>query len=186
MADWEVQRPEGTCAACGETLEPETEFFAALAQNLAPPSEQSAVSDQQSAPPPPFMRQDFCTRCWENKHPEVFSFWKTRMPAKKQKKKLFVDDGLLVNFFERLAEEEDPKKINFRFVLGLLLMRKKILKYIGTTMDQGRELWTMRFVGQWADAANQPEHPLLNPRLDDEQIQQVSEELTQILHSDEV
>jgi hypothetical protein len=65
--------------------------------------------------------------------------------------------------------------MNFRFVLMLVLMRKKRLKYESGRMDNGREIWTVRVVGQERAV------DVVNPKLTDEQIQQLSGQMSQIL-----
>jgi hypothetical protein len=101
------------------------------------------------------------------------------MPLVEQKKKLFVDDEVLCQLFERLAETTEPAKLNFRFVLGLILMRKRLIIYENShTDDAGRETWQVRFKGkdQMLD--------LLNPKLDESQIQDVSTQLGEILNEE--
>ena len=100
------------------------------------------------------------------------------MPLPNQKKKLFVDDEILINFFKRLEDEKEPIKVHFRFVLALILMRKKILKYEDTRREAGQEIWKMRFVKETEM------HEVVNPELDDPQIEQVSQELSSILHGE--
>ena len=161
MEQWQVQRSAGTCAGTGRQLEPGEEYYAALI-------------DQQTG----FERRDYCSEYWNQHQPEVFSFWKTTIPLPSQKKKLFVDDGVLINLFERLTDEDDPVKINFRFVLALILMRKRLLKYEDSFTNDTKETWKMRFVRETNI------HQVINPQLNEEQIQQVSQELSSILQGE--
>jgi len=161
MEQWEIQRGAGVCAGNNRQLEPGEEYFAAL------------IDHKDS-----FERVDYCCEYWDEHQPEVFSFWKTQVPLPSQKKKLFVDDSVLINLFERLAQEKDQLKINFRFVLALILMRKRLLKYEDTDRRDSIEIWQMRFVRE------KDIHQVINPHLDDEQIQQVSQELSAILHAE--
>ena len=104
--------------------------------------------------------------------------WRTRIPRPKEKKKLFVDDELLVNFFERLEGALPPEKVNFRFALALILMRKKLLIYDGSNkLPDGREVWAMHLKGG-------PACEVLDPRLDEEKIAQVSQQLDEILEGE--
>ena len=158
---WEIQRSEGRCAGTERVLEPGEEYYAALVD----------LKDR-------FERRDFSCVYWEEHKPEVYSFWKTQIPMPNQKKKLFVDDGVLINFFERLADETDELKVNFRFVLTLILMRKRILKYEDSHKEEDKEIWKVRLVRE------KEFHDVINPRLNDEQIGQVSGELSAILQGD--
>ena len=161
MEQWEVQRTEGVCAGTNRKLEPGEEYYAALI-------------DKETF----FERRDYSCDYWEQHQPEVFSFWKTKIPEPSQKKKLFVDDNVLVNLFERLAEEKEELKVNFRFVLALILMRKRRLKYEDSRRDGTREIWSMRFVRETET------HDVINPQLTEEQIQEVSQELSTILQAE--
>ena len=62
---------------------------------------------------------------------EMFSFWRTSVPAGTAKKKLLVDDSVLLDLFARLEDKTDKQDVQFRFVLALILMRKRILRYEG-------------------------------------------------------
>jgi hypothetical protein len=85
---------------------------------------------------------------------------------------------MLMAFFDRLANETDPEKLNFRFVLALVLMRKRRLKYDGTRMEDGREVWSLRVVGEKAMVE------VANPHLDDEQIELLTSQVGQIMQMD--
>ena len=95
-----------------------------------------------------------------------------------RKKKLFVDDEMLMTFFERLAEETEPERVNFRFVLTLILMRKRILKYDSSEIKDGREIWTLRVTGENRSVR------VANPRLTEDQIAQLSSQVGEILQVD--
>ena len=171
MAQWDVAKTQGVCAGCGQTLEPKQEYYAALVE---------AAQDNHQTPQQTtngFGRCDYCEICWEKLGPEVFCFWKTQLPEPQEKKKLLVDDAVLLDIFERLAEADEQAKINFRFVLALILMRKRILKYQQTDLRDGQEFWIMGQVRE------QTTHEVLNPNLDETQIQEVSEQLSSILRS---
>lgn len=152
----------------------------------------------------PFVRIDFCEACWgEGKRPaslagtgavagaggaagEMFSFWKTVVPAAQQKKKLLVDDSVLMDVFTRMEGKTEPQEVRFRFVLALILMRKRLLRYEG--MEEGGaggggggpgvETWIMAPRG--SDGAGQAVH-VINPHLTEEQIGEVSQQLSAIL-----
>lgn len=160
---YEVAKAQGRCAACGQTIEPDSKLMAALRET-----------------PTGFERIDVCLGCWEKfDRTNIIAFWKTTMPRAEAKRKLFVDDEVLCSLFERLADAQDPSKLNFRFVLGLILMRKKLLAYESSRKDaDGRELWSMRFKGR-EDLLD-----MLNPHLTEEQVQDVSRQLGDILNEE--
>ena len=159
---YEIARPQGRCASCAKDIGSDQKFVAALIDA-----------------PGGFQRADLCQECWPRyDRKAVLAFWQTLMPRPEQKKKLFVDDNILCELFERLADATEPAKINFRFVLGLILMRKRLLIYDSTRAEADRELWTVRMKGS--------EHTLdlLNPRLDEQQVKDVSQQLSEILQQE--
>jgi hypothetical protein len=85
---------------------------------------------------------------------------------------------MLMAFFERLENETEQEKINFRFVLALILMRKRFFKYDETKIEDGNEIWRLRVVGDKSFVE------VVNPHLDEEQIEQLSSQLGEILHTD--
>jgi hypothetical protein len=91
---------------------------------------------------------------------------------------VFVDDDMLMSFFERLSTETEQERVDFRFVLTLVLMRKRKLKYDSTRNENGREIWRLRITGgdQYVD--------VVNPHLDEGQIEQLSTQVSQILQAD--
>lgn len=126
--------------------------------------------------PAGFQRSDTCPSCWEKlDRTNVLAFWQATMPRPEQKKKLFVDDAILCDLFERLGSVTDAPKLNFRFVLALILMRKRLLTYESTRKDGESEIWSVRLKGR-EDLLD-----LLNPRLNESQMKEVGDQLAQIL-----
>jgi hypothetical protein len=159
MAEWEIKKTLGQCFGTGKPLEVGQEYYAALVE-----TEQGLE------------RRDYSMDYWHEHSPAVFCFWKSRIVSPEQKKKLFVDDEMLMAFFERLTDETEQEKINFRFVLTLILMRKRKLKYEASSTDEaGNEVWTLRVTGQ--DRMEK----VINPHLSEDQIEQLSGQMGQIL-----
>ena len=161
MADWVINKPLGECCGTGRQIEPGEEYFGALIET-----------------PEGLERRDYSAEYWEKEKPEAFCFWRTKLPDPEAKKELFVSDDMLMAFFERLAVETDAEKVNFRFVLALVLMRKRRLKYDATKMEGAKEIWCLRIAGQKEIAE------VVNPHLDDEQIEQLTSQIGQILQAD--
>ncbi len=162
---YEVHRPHGVCSVSGKTIEPGEKFMAALRETQAG-----------------FERIDVALDSWTNfDHAgnDIVGFWQTTMPRPEQKKKLFVDDAVLCELFERLSSATESNKIDFRFVLGLVLMRKRMVIYETSRQEaDGREIWSVRMKGK------QELIDLLNPRLDEARIGEVSQQLGEILNEE--
>jgi len=163
MGEWEINKPLGQCYGTGRKIEYGQEYFGAL------------VRTQDG-----LQRRDFCPEYWESHKPDTFCYWKTRLPQPGQKKQLFVDDQMLMAFFERLEKETEQEKVNFRFVLALILMRKRILKYHETKTQDDREIWLLRTVGDRQTVE------VVNPHLDEEQIGQLSSQIGEILQTEDL
>jgi len=159
MDEWEIEKPLGQCWGTGKKIEYGEEYFAALVE-----AEEG------------LQRRDFCAEYWQDKKPEVFCYWKTKLPHPDQKKQIFIDDEMLMAFFDRLEQETEEEKINFRFVLALILMRKRRLKYDSSKIEDGREVWRLRIVG-----GDKQFVEVTNPNLNEEQIEELSLQLSQIL-----
>lgn len=158
---WDVESATGRCSVTGEEFKEGDDFYTVL------------IEDGES-----FTRKDFSVGQWTGPPTESFCHFKTRVPVKEKPKQLLVNNHLLFAFFERLAGETEPSRIHFRFVLALLLMRKRLLRYDGTTHEGGTEIWELTV------PRDKSSHRVVNPRLSDDQIAAVSEQLGAILHSD--
>jgi hypothetical protein len=161
MAEWNIHKPLGACSGSGQEIEPGEEYIGALVE-----------TDQG------LERRDFCLALWEQEPPQVFCFWRSRLPHAEQKRQVFVDDEMLVAFFNRLADETDSERLQFRFVLALILMRKRRLKYEGTKMQDGQEIWLLKVTGEKRTVE------VLNPHLGEEQIEQLSGQIGEVLNAD--
>ncbi|HEY0008843.1 MAG TPA: hypothetical protein VGB55_08980 [Tepidisphaeraceae bacterium] len=163
QSGYAVSRPEGRCSATGAAIAPGDRFMA-LVRETATGIE----------------RSDFTLEAWPSVDKAgALAYWQCVMPTLDQaKKKVFVDDEVLCSLFERLADAAETAKVHFRFVLGLILMRKRLLAYEGSTSDAGKDIWLVRMRGRTEQL------PLIDPKLDQEQMQAVSSQLGEILNED--
>lgn len=82
-------------------------------------------------------RLDFSARAWEGgaRAPEdrkVFATWRTVAHEPGRKADAVISADGLLDLFEQLADAEEPRRVAFRYVLALLLMRKRQLEYVGS------------------------------------------------------
>ena len=163
--EYNISKSSGVCLDCKRELAVDEEYVATVRETGEG-----------------FAREDFCLACWE-KNPRdndkaVFGVWRGRVVKAEEKKKLFVDDELLVNFFQRLEGNEEPAKVSFRFVLALVLMRKRMLVYDRMEKDKDNEVWLMHFKGS-------PQvHRVVDPHMDEQKIADVSQNIGQILEGE--
>jgi hypothetical protein len=82
-------------------------------------------------------RVDYSLAAWEGgnrPHPPLYLFasWRATMATPDAKKQqLALDDEELLDLFEQLSDAGDVKRQAFRFLLSLLLIRKRVLRYEG-------------------------------------------------------
>ena len=105
------------------------------------------------------------------------------MPKKGEKQKVFVDDQVLLDIFERLGEDEREDRLAFRFVLGLILLRKRLFRHESQRSEEGgdRVVWLLKPKGSAPDS---PLVELLNPGIGDDDILSLSEQLGDVLQGD--
>lgn len=186
---YDIQRPTGQCAYTARKLEVGETYIATLVemdeeQIAAARAAAASGKGGNASAALGFKRLDISTEEWQKGHrpDRLFSHWKSVVRSPNQKKKIFVDDEVLVGLFRKLADAAEPERIAFRYVLMLILMRKRLLKYEGTrkASENGalREWWR---VTQKGDA--EPVE-VLDPKLDESQIQNVMEQLGEVLDAE--
>ena len=97
------------------------------------------------------------------------------MPAAGARKRPPIDDDLLLDCFQRLEGRTDAAGENFRYVLALLLMRRKRFKFEEARNDDGREVLVLRC------GRTGTRHEVANPRLTDEEMAAVQDDVFQAL-----
>src|SRR5437588_4998646 len=129
---YDVPRPQGKCAVSGRDITAGEKFVAAVRET-----------------PQGLERIDVAPECWADfDKTGLLGFWQTVMRKPEEKKKVFVDDEVLCTLFERLGEANEAAKIHFRFVLGQILMRKRMVVDETTRHDDGRDVWVVRMKGK--------------------------------------
>jgi hypothetical protein len=120
QADWEIKSRAHQCSRTGREFA-EGEFFYTI-----------LVREGEG-----FRREDMCEEAWtdRNDNIEPFSFWRSKYepPAPPPPEALPRDDaeGLL----RRLIAENDPVHINVRYILALMLERKRVIRPLESSDD---------------------------------------------------
>ena len=156
--EWEIRKPLGQCSGTDKKIQEGEEYYGTLVETAEG-----------------FERRDFCAEFWQANRPSVYCYWKTKLGGSGRKRPVFIDDNMLMAFFDRLGSDSEPERVNFRFVLALVLMRKRRLKYESSAKQQDREVWRLRVTG------GQQLVEVLNPQLTEAQIEQLSGQIGQIL-----
>jgi len=158
MTEYQIQANTRRCVRTGRELRPGEKVFTVLI-------------DQDGK----FVRQDYSSEAWAGPPPEAFSFWAGRVPATEENRKPRIDDELLLDCFRRLEGETGPDRVNFRYVVALLLMRRKRLKFEEARTEDGQEVLRLRC------PRSREQHTVVNPRLTDEQMAEVQDEVFKVL-----
>lgn len=130
-----------------------------------------------------FDRRDYSLQAWDAQaRPEgLFSYWKAAVPHPDDGRRVFVDDDVLWDLFEQLADDPRRRRMAYRFIIALILMRKRRLRYIGRTGQGENERWLMLPKGA---EMNQQPIEVVNPRLGDEDVRELSEQLREVLRGE--
>jgi hypothetical protein len=167
---YDVARPGGVCHVTKAAIEPGRDYFAALRE----------------ADDGGFERLDVLPEAWEDveKGP-LLAFWQTTMPEPNAKRRVFVDDAALAALFHRLDGADSPERLNFRFVLGLILIRKRLIAHEGVaTDDQGRTVWQLRWRGRNTPAGSAVEVELVDPGLSEAEVEEIAGSMSEVLNAE--
>src|SRR5262249_6688194 len=122
-----------------------------------------------------FLRQDYSSEAWQGPPHGSFSFWAGRIPAGEENKRPPIDEESLLDCLQRLEGEGEPARVRFRFVVALLLMRRKRLRFEEARTDGDQEILLLRCV------RTRNTYRVLNPRLTEEEMAAVQEEVFKVL-----
>lgn len=168
--DYPIGKGTGVCAATGRRLAPGERFVAALVE----PEESDDL-----------VRVDFGAEAWdEGARPKgLFGFWRGTVQAGDAKKKVLIDDEAILDLFEQLAGAADQRRVAFRFVLALVLVRKRLLVCESTRAPRGDQPGVM-LVRRKGDP-RPPEGPALreviDPGMTDEAIDEVIQQFEAVM-----
>ncbi len=160
---WQVAKSTRVCAAGGGEIPPEVPFYSAL------------VEGENG-----FERRDYSAAAW----PQVdrtpfFSYWKNKGWSPNPDRRPPVDYERLLAFFDRLeGAEEDGKKL-LRYVLALVLVRRRRLRLDDMKREEDGDrlvLFDRRDGGKTLT--------VLAPQASDEDLKRAQEQLQQLFDAD--
>jgi hypothetical protein len=109
MLDFEVQRCTRRCAKSGREIRPGESLYSVLVPD----------GDQ-------VKRLDYAAECWECPPDRAIAWWKSRLPGGDVKRDVWAPHDVMLDYFQSL--EMDESRADVRYVLALLLVRKRILR----------------------------------------------------------
>ncbi len=173
MLDFEIQRCTRRCAATDRELRPDEEFYSVLV------AEGGQV-----------VRLDYAEDGWPGPPERALGWWKSRMPPAEPNKKSWAPSDVMLDFFQQLADRPDQEDL--RYVLALLMTRRKILRHETTEREASAEAGAQAGGQASGQASGQEWMVLFCPRNEQEyrvkvampgepRAKQIQEELTKLL-----
>lgn len=158
MTEYQIQEITRRCSVSGRDLQPGERFYSVLVDEGGK-----------------LIRKDFSEEAWQGPPNGTFGFWAGKVPPRDERRKLRIDDDMLFDCFRRLSGETEPAKINFRYVVALLLMRRKRFKFEEAKHADGHEVLVVRCT------RSRETYDVVNPRLNDAEMAAVQEEVFKVL-----
>jgi hypothetical protein len=158
VMEYQIQPNSRRCAATGRELQPGERFFSAL------------VEEERH-----FVRKDYAVEAWHGPPAGAFGFWTGRVTTGTDKVKPRFDDDLLEECFGRLENQTESSRVNFRYVVALLLMRRRRFRYESSKHENGVEKMMLKCL------RTSQTHEVINPQLRDDEMAQVQDEVFNVL-----
>ena len=124
LLDFDVAHCSRRCSVSGRALVAGEHYF-------------STLHMEQGAP----VRRDFAADAWRGADDKAIAWWRSRVPDGNEARPKLAPSDVLLNLFAELAEA--PAEAEFRYVLGLLLLRRKLVKLDETRRDAAGEVMTL-------------------------------------------
>lgn len=125
MTEWDIQSRSHACTGCGEAFTDKQTYHTLLTMTEAG-----------------YQRRDLCQKCHASQtHEGVLSYWQGeyKMPPPVAPEPIQRENA--ESLLRKLVESTDPTHAAARYILAVMLERKRILKHQDTvTDDQGNEL----------------------------------------------
>ncbi len=115
--DFEIQRCTRHCAATGRELLPGETFYSVLMEKG------SNVE-----------RHDYSVEAWTEPPHDALGWWKSQVPDPKTQRKQWAPNDVMLRLFDELSDQ--PSRADVRYVLALLLVRRRVLRLEDTELEE--------------------------------------------------
>lgn len=116
MNHFDVQRCTRQCAVTGRELQPNEPIYSTITVCGAE-----------------FVRQDYSVEAWTTPPAGILGWWKSHIPSAHTKRKHWAPNDVMLDMLEQL--ETQPERQDVRYVLSLLLVRRRVLRHEETHLD---------------------------------------------------
>ena len=117
MLDFNVQARSRKCAKTDRAFEPGEEFFSVLIAEGAD-----------------VVRHDYAKEAWEGPPENCLGWWQSEVPDHRGAKVNWAPNDVMLHYFEQL--EGNAEKEDLRYVLALLMVRRRILRWDDAEGDE--------------------------------------------------
>jgi hypothetical protein len=119
--DYEIQNFTKLCSVTGREIAPGEWYFSVV----------TGDGDD-------WKRTDIAVEAWQGPPENAVGWWKSQVPDKTSRKKHWAPNDVMLNFFDDLAEQ--PEKQDMRYVLTLLLVRRRVFRLEEEQSADGQEV----------------------------------------------
>jgi hypothetical protein len=158
MIQYEIHGPARVCAATGRELRAGAKVFSVLRDEAGQ-----------------FVRKDYAADAWPGPPIGAIAWWAGRIPEAGRPAKPTINDDLLVDCFEHLADTSEPGRLRFRYVVALLLMRRKRFRFEDARKQGDRETLVVR------DSKSGRRHETIDPQMTEPEMDAVRDEVFRVL-----
>jgi hypothetical protein len=120
------------------------------------------------------VRHDYAPDAWTGPPPGAIGHWAGRVPAGDPPRRAPVDDAMLLACLRRLDGAAEPARVNLRYVVALLLLRRKVLRLDDGRSDEFGEVLT--FTDRAGDR-----HEVRDPRMGATELAAAQAEVFEVL-----
>jgi hypothetical protein len=161
MTEWDIQSRADTCTTCQKPFVDKETYHTLLRMDTTG-----------------YQRSDLCGTCYVNAPRDgVLSYWQGeyKLPALPAPEPIQKETA--ETLLRKLVESSDPAHAAARYILAVMLERKRILKHRDTVREQnGNELLVYEHAGTGESFT------IPDPHLRLDQLAQVQQEITAVLH----
>lgn len=160
MVDFEIQKCTRRCAKTEREFLPGEVFYSVLLPEGAS-----------------IVRYDFAKEAWGEPPTNALGWWKSQMPERNAKKVNWAPNDVMLHYFEQLAS--DPSKADVRYVLALLMIRRRVVRLEETRRDDAGQqvmvLYCPKNESEYLVSVLSPAGP---------RVKEIQDELTGLLFAD--
>jgi hypothetical protein len=158
MTEYQIEANTCRCAVSGRELNVGERFYSVLVEQAGK-----------------FRRMDYSAEAWQGPPEGTFSFWTGKIPPGGQNRLPRIDEETLADCFQRLENETEPGRVRFRYVVALLLMRRKRFRFEETIKGDDQGVISLR-----CNRTRQV-YRVVDPQMTEEEMAAVQEEVLQVL-----